>query len=107
MRVRDRDATAAHELDVEALPERDRQRGGSARPLCDGPGRNPDRRAFRARDARLQGPTARDLVRAVLRDGRITRLCTWLLDPDGRAAADRLGRTRGRGGPLGIEAARV
>ena len=57
--------------------------------------------------ASVQGAAAGDLLRAVLRDRRPARVRARVLDPDRRAAADRLGRARARRRPLGPGAARV
>src|SRR5207253_3874775 len=105
VRLRDRDAAAAAQLDEPPLSARARERPRPGRPLRDGAGRDAGRRALPAAAADVQGAAPGDLLGAVLRDRRIARLRTRLLDPDDLAAADRLGRARRRRGPLGTVAA--
>ncbi len=106
-RLLDRDTATAAELDKQALPTRPRQQQRPGRPRRDGPGRPADGRTLRAGDAHVQGAAAGDQLRAVLRDRRATRVRAWVLDPDSRPAADRLGRARTRRRPLGAGPARV
>ncbi len=107
LRLRDRDAAPAAQLDERTLPARARQQRRPGRAVRDGAGRDPGRRALPGDAPDVQGAAAGDLERAVLRDGRRARLRARLLDPDDLAAADRLGRARDRRGPLGPRAPRV
>ena len=78
-----------------------RQRSGSGRPLRDGAGGAAGGGPLPRNDADVQGAAAGDFVGAVLRDGPRPRLRPGLLDPDGWAAADRLGGARARRRSLG------
>ena len=70
LRLLDRDAAAAAELDQPALPARARQRRRPGRPLRDGAGRAAGRGPLPRAAAHVQGAAAGDLLRAVLRDRR-------------------------------------
>ena len=67
-RLLHRDAPAPAQLHLSPLPERPRQQRGPGRPVRDGPGRHPERRAVPDRAAHVQGPAPGGVLRAVLRD---------------------------------------
>ena len=101
LRLRDRDPAAAAELHQPPLPPRARQRPRPGRPLRHGPGRHPGRRrAFRWTCACTRRRRPRSPASSSTRPTS-PRLRPRVLDPDGLAAADRLGRARPGRRPLG------
>ena len=103
----DRDAAAAAQLDQPPVPARPRKQQRPGRAVRDGAGRAAGGRPVPRGDADVQGAAAGDLIRAVLRDRPRARVRAGVLDPDGRAAADRARPARARPRALGPGAARV